>query len=143
MNAIQLPTNTVVDKLLLLKLYEDRIKTLKRELQGEIPLNSSHKTDHGKVTHSEASRITIDGTGLFTILASKDLDPVAYGPCSVKCTEKDLERMISDGVLTPDEVAPLFSTTEYSTLRITPTKDAKELFISTMNATQPLLAKED
>tara|TARA_B100000427_G_C15240483_1_gene477556 strand:+ start:199 stop:648 length:450 start_codon:yes stop_codon:yes gene_type:complete len=143
MNEIALPSQTVVDKLLLLKLYEDRIKVIKRELQEEIPLNSSHKTDHGKVTHSEASRITIDGKALYEMLCDKGINPSDYGPCSVKCTEKDLELMISNGELTSEEVSTLFSTKEYSTLRITPTKDAKEMFITAMNSTQPLLAKED
>jgi len=136
----------VYDKLLMIKLYEQKIKELKADLQSQVAKESSVKTPMGKVTHTVSHRATIDGKAIYSALVRNDQNPLNWGECSVKVTETDIERMISQGIVTTEEAEGFISEKRIETVRITPTKDAKEQFnqmLSGYSPTHLLLSNED
>ena len=135
-----IPTESVHDKLVLIKLYEQALSDLKKQLQSEVVLNSTTKVEWGKVTMSEASRAKIDGQRLYDMILEAGHDPRQYGDVSVKVSESTLEQLCSEGIIDPDIVSDIMSETTYTTLRVTPTKESKEYFHS-MIGNQPFLLK--
>ena len=133
-----LPKDTIQDTLVLIKLMEDTLKNLKAELSDQIDFG---KTDamYGKIAKTEASRLNIKGNLAYDLLKDQGLDPADFGECSVKLTEKQLEELVSQGILTTDQLDAIISETKYTTTRITPSKDAKEIFELTYNTKQFLL----
>ena len=138
MQIISLPKDTVQDKLVLIKLMEDTLKKLKAELSDQIDFGKL-QTEFGKVAKTEASRLNIKGDLVYDLLKSQGLNPSDYGQCSVKLTEKQLEELVSQGLLTTDQLSEIISETKYTTTRITPSKDAKDIFELTYNTKQFLL----
>lgn len=139
-SIISLPKETTQDKLVLIKLMEDALKKIKSDLAEEIDFGKL-STEFGKVSKTEASRLNIKGDLIYDLLKSQDLDPTDYGQCSVKMTEKQLEELVSQGILTTDQLSDIISETRYTTVRVTPSKDAKEIFSLTYNTKQFLLEK--
>lgn len=133
---------TTENLLIALKVYEDRIKSLRKELQQRLPKSTSTKTPWGKVTLSDASRITINGAGVFALLESKGVDPREFGECSVKIGERTLNELVACEILTNEEATSLVSVTDYEMLRVTPNEDAKEM-IPKMTAPMTMLLESD
>lgn len=121
------------DKLILLKLYENRIKEIRAALKAELGTESqSHTTHWGKVTISEGFHARIDKEALYSLLLEKGQLPRDWGKCSVDANEDTLQRLISAGILSNDEASALFGGTAYTTMRVTPSKDAKATMIDSL-----------
>jgi|11BtaG_2_1085332.scaffolds.fasta_scaffold05988_4 hypothetical protein len=115
--------NHLTEKLILISLYEKHLKQLKTQLRDELPAKATFGSSIGKVTVSSASRIKIDKEGLYTLLVSKDINPLDWGKCEVTISETKIEQLISSGVLTTEEVEQFVSETTYETMRVTPDKN--------------------
>ena len=143
---ITIPKDELHHRLFMIKLYEQKVKELKAALQAELQKETSTKTPMGKITHSVSYRATIDGQAVYSALYNKGHNPINWGECSVKVSEKDIERMIAQEIVTTEEAESFISEKRIETVRITPTKDAKEQFnamLSGYSATHLLLENEE
>lgn len=123
-----IPNQSPYDRLILIKLYEDKLKELKKEYSSLIESDATKKAPWGKITKSSQSRVTLNGALLHDAIKSKGLDPSDYGQCSIKLTETDVELLVQQGVIDSDIADVCFKETTFETVRITPTKDAREQF---------------
>lgn len=137
------PTLSVEDKLILLKIYEDRIKALKSSLQAEIACDTSKSTPYGKVTLTAASRVTIDGALLYNKLQQQGVDPMLFGECSVKVDEATLSRLVSLGYISTDDVSVYFKETRYETLRVTVNANKRDDLLEIAHSSRLLLEHND
>lgn len=140
----EIKNESVYDKLILIKLYEDKLKQLKSEMKEAVPSDFSVTTPNGKVTKKIATRATYDGAVIYNAILLADRNPADFGQCSVKLTETQIEELVSRGIIPHTAAQSALKETTYETLRITPNKKTKQLFSElTVNGPKLLESKED